>query len=222
MERQTIKNLIGTGFVVLFGALIILSPWMVWTSYKVMNPAGLLKSFSLIPSDFADDPWLFYDLLPIISWLPIFAGILILVGIGVFWLELGFYKTLFKFGYILAFIMFGLFVGFIMLFIFAENFPIDLSFIGLPVTILADFTQPPTLNGIGSWMLFCSVVGAFIAARFLKVPEYEEFLEEFRGLKEEEIKVHKKKAAAGTRICPKCKSSVPVEQLFCSQCGNYF
>ena len=187
-----------------------------------MNPAGLLKSFSLLPSDWANDPWLFYDLIPILSWLPIFAGILILVGVALFWLEVGFWSTLFKIGYILAIVMFGIFVAFILLFVLAEMMSIDLSFIGIPITILADFTQPPSLNEYGGWILISSVAAVAITAHFMKVPEYDEFLEEFKGLKEEEIRVHKKKVQAGTRQCSKCGARVPMEQLFCSQCGQYF
>ena len=222
MERQTLYNLICTGVIILFGTFITLSPWLAWTSYKVMNPAGLLKSFSLLPSNWADDPWLFYDLLPIVSWLPVLAGILIFVGLGLFWLEVSLYKTLFKFGCILAILMFGLFVAFILLFVMAEIFPIDLSFIGIPVTILADFTQPPALNEMGGWFLISSVIGIVVSAHFLKLTEYEEFLEEFKGLKEEEIKVHEKKIQKGTKKCPKCGARVSTEQLFCSQCGQYF
>ena len=222
MEKLTRNNLIYGGIAALFGFLIILSPWLVWTSYKVMFPAGLLKSFSLIPSEWADGSWLFYDLLPILSWLPVFGGILVLVGVGIFFLELKIGKTLIKVGYILAIVMFGLFLAFILLFVWAETFGIDLNFLGIPIVILADFTMPPSLNGAGGWVCIVSAIGAAIINGKLKIPEYEEFLDEFVGLKDEVIKVHEKKIIKGSRKCPKCTNTVPGEQLFCEQCGHYF
>ncbi|MHA1785974.1 MAG: zinc ribbon domain-containing protein [Candidatus Helarchaeota archaeon] len=222
MDKLLRNNLIYAGLMGIFGILILISPWMVWTVYKVMNPPGLLKSFSLIPSDFADAAWLFYDLLPIMSWLPVFGAILLFVGVGIFFLELGTYKTLFKIGHILNIIMFIIFLGFVLLFVMAELFTIDLSMIGIPIQIQADFTQPPTFNGPGGWMLIISAIGAIIVGSKLKIPEYEEYLDEFKGIKDEDIRVLKKKVVAGVKVCPKCGNRVSSEQLFCSQCGRYF
>lgn len=222
MEKLTRNNIIFGSITAVFGLLIILSPWLIWTSYKVMFPPGLLKSFSLIPSGFADGSWIFYDLLPILSYLPVIGGVLILVGVGIFFLEVKMYNTLIKYGYILAIVMFGIFVAFILIFVLAESFPIDLSLIGIPITILADFTQPPSLNGVGGWLCIVPAVGVAILKGRLKMQEYEEFLDEFVGLKQEEIKVHEKKVIKGSRKCPKCTNTVPGEQLFCEQCGHYF
>ncbi len=187
-----------------------------------MEPAGLLKFFSLIPSDFSDGPWIFYGLLPVISWLPVFGGIIVLGGLGLFFLEIKTGKTLITIGYILALVMFGLFAAFVLLFFIAETIGLNLSFIGIPVTILADFAMPPSFNGVGGWICIISAIGTGILNRKLKMPQYEEYLDEIMGIKEEKIEVHKKQVIKGSRKCPKCSNAVPGEQLFCEQCGYYF
>ena len=101
MEKLTRNNLIYGGIIALFAVLLILSSWQIWTIYETiwpMPPFTLTRSFSLLPSAFSDEAWLFYDTLPILSWLNIFGGICILVGVPLFFMEVKMYKTLIMVG----------------------------------------------------------------------------------------------------------------------------
>ncbi|MHA1146497.1 MAG: zinc ribbon domain-containing protein [Candidatus Helarchaeota archaeon] len=222
------RLLILTGIVVPLSFLVILSPFMPWEGYTTIT--HIYKVFTLIPSPLGDAAWIFYDipLLSIISYLPLIGGLIVLIGFLVYLLEFKIGRTILLLGAlvgILAYVFYVLIWGLPMLLItvFGQAFAqLMLSMIGFALTFT--FTDKSFIpNFYGAYVCLIPCIVLFVSRFFMKMPEYDESLEEFKGFAEKDMKTpyEAKKAEVGTIFCPTCGASVKSEELFCKECGTY-
>ncbi len=197
--------------------LIILSNFLPWDTYLTMNSLliwYLSGIFIPIVKTFSPLNWVWSDIVPFLSFFPLFGGLLLLIGLIFYLLEYKYGKRLMAGGAIIAILIYALYILLFWL------IPKIMEAAGVGYLIWLEEYRIP--NEFGAY--FCLIPGiAVIPFLFLiKLPEIKE--EEPMALKTPKIAVpyKKTKPIKGKKFCSNCGAIIKEDSVFCNQCGTYF
>lgn len=218
------RTIVLTIFIIPLSLMVVFSPFLPWEVYMTIE--HIYKTFTLVPSGLGDAPWFFYDfpLVMVISYLPLIGGFLALIGFLVYLLEFKIGRTLLVIGGVLGIITYVLYIVIWLLPLIIGNIfgqaMLAIFGIGFSISFESKSLVP---NLYGAYFCLIPAIGLIFTRFFMKMTEYDESLEEFKGFKDEDMETpyEKKVAGAGTIFCPKCGAKTPVKSLFCEQCGTY-
>ncbi|NVM02170.1 MAG: zinc ribbon domain-containing protein [Candidatus Helarchaeota archaeon] len=201
----------------LFSCLIILSNFLPWDTYLTMNSLLIwLQTDIFIPIEKTFSPltWVWSDIIPVLSFFPLFGGLLVLMGLVFYLLEYSYGKKLMAGGAIIAILIYSLYILMFWL------IPKIMEAAGVGFLIWLEEYRIP--NEFGAYFCLLPGIASIPFIVLIKLPEIKE--EEPMALKKMKVAVpyKKSKPAKGKKFCSNCGAIIKEDSVFCNQCGTYF
>ncbi len=200
----------------LLSFLMMLSNFLPWDTYITMNSLFLMQAtgtFIPIIKTFTPLNWVWSDIVPFLSYLPLIGGILLLVGMVFYLLEYAYGKKIMAFGPLSSILIYALYILLFWL------IPVITELAGITFAFLEEFRIP---NEVGAYLCLLSGIISIPFILLVRLPEIEE--PEPEALKIAKVAVPWKKAQPkkGEVFCPHCGAVVKAGTPFCNECGTYF
>ncbi|MHA1378247.1 MAG: zinc ribbon domain-containing protein [Candidatus Helarchaeota archaeon] len=202
---------------VILGFFMILSNFLSWDTYITMNTALIyLFSGQVIPivKTFTPLTWVWSDLLPFLSYVPLLAGLFLLIGEIFYFLEYKSGKKIMVLSPVFSILIYSLYV--IIFWMIPELYK---AFSGGGIMFWLEGLRIP--NEIGAYLCLIPGILSIPFIALIQMPEIEE--EEPEALKELKVAVpwKKGKQKKGEQFCAQCGALIKEGEAFCNQCGTY-
>ncbi|MHA1298323.1 MAG: zinc ribbon domain-containing protein [Candidatus Helarchaeota archaeon] len=217
-ENNRKKQVIYYIILIICAIFIMLSTIAPWDSYYTMD-SFFIWSFTgvFIPvrKTFTPLNWVWSDLLPFLSYMPLFSGIILVIGIIFYIMEYQYGKNLMITGAALGIVSYVLYP------LIFWIIPTLMQAFGVGnITWLEGLRIP---NEYGAYLCLISAIIAVPFSILVKMPELgrEEEPEAF-VIKEVAVPWKKSKPKKGEMFCSQCGAVIKEGTAFCNQCGTYF